>query len=911
MLIDQASSGGVISVGPWGSRSGGDPWSYKPSSGITEITLHEGGNIKSISFKDEDGFVSETFGGHSPDPWDWGNKIQVTIDFPSEYFKSISGTYGVYNDVPDVIISLSFHTNLKTYGPFGTSTASAKPFSIPMTDCVVVGFHGRCGYYLDALGIYVKPVDPDGSISFGKWGGRGGNDTINFTVGSSSWIKQISVHHDDFNIKSLSFKDGNDRVYGKFGGNEFGVEKIIEFDGLSEFLTSISGTYGNHRGLTVITSLSFITNLNTYGPFGKATGTAFSNPIQGGVVVGFHGKSGYYIDSIGFYVKPASSGGVISVGPWGSRSGGDPWSYKPSSGITEITLHEGGNIKSISFKDEDGFISETFGGHSPDAWDWGNKIQVAINFPSEYFKSISGTYGVYNDVPDVIISLSFHTNLKTYGPFGTSTASAKPFSIPMTHSVVVGFHGRSGYYLDALGIYVKPVDRDGSISFGKWGGKGGDDPINFKVGSSSWIKQISVHHDDSNIKSLSFKDGNDRVYGKFGGKNPNDFGVEKIIEFDGVSEFLTSISGTYGNYRGLTVITSLSFITNLNTTYGPFGKATGTAFSNPIQGGVVVGFHGKSGYYIDSIGIYVKPASSGGFISLGPWGSRSGGDPWSYKPSSGITEITLHECGNIKSISFKDEDGFISETFGGHSPDPWDWGNKIQVTIDFPSEYFKSISGTYGVYNDVPDVIISLSFHTNLKTYGPFGTSTASAKPFSIPMKDSVVVGFHGRCGYYLDALGIYVKPVDPDGSISFGKWGGRGGNDTINFTVGSSSWIKQISVHHDDFNIKSLSFKDGNDHVYGKFGGNEFGVEKVIEFDGVSEFLTSISGTYGNYRGLTVITSLSFITNLNTTYGPFGKATGTAFSNPIQGGVVVGFHGKSGYYIDSIGIYVKPGEAE
>ncbi|XP_062076287.1 mannose/glucose-specific lectin-like [Humulus lupulus] len=304
-----------------------------------------------------------------------------------------------------------------------------------------------------------------------------------------------------------------------------------------------------------------------------------------------------------------SLGGAISLGAWGSSSGGDPWRFKPSSGITEITLHEGGNIKSISFKDADGFISGTFGGGSPDASDRGKKIQVTINFPSEYFKSISGTYGVYNDVPDVIISLSFHTNLKTYGPFGTTTASAKAFSIPMTDSVVVGFHGRSGHYLDALGIYVKPVNPDGSISFGKWGGMGGDDPINFTVGSSSWIKQISVHHDDSNIKSLSFKDENGRVYGKFGGKSPNNVGVEKIIEFDGRSEFLTSISGTYGIYRGLTVITSLSFITNLNT-YGPFGKATGTAFSNPIQDGVVVGFHGKSGYYIDSIGIYVKPGKA-------------------------------------------------------------------------------------------------------------------------------------------------------------------------------------------------------------------------------------------------------------------------------------------------------------
>ena len=53
----------------------------------------------------------------------------------------------------------------------------------------------------------------------------------------------------------------------------------------------------------------------------------------------------------------------------------------------------------------------------------------------------------------------------------------------------------------------------------------------------------------------------------------------------------------------------------------------------------------------------------------------------------------------------------------------------------------------------------SLSFITNLTTYGPFGT-TDSGQAFSIPIVDSVVVGFHGRARYYVDALGIYVQPV-------------------------------------------------------------------------------------------------------------------------------------------------------
>ena len=69
------------------------------------------------------------------------------------------------------------------------------------------------------------------------------------------------------------------------------------------------------------------------------------------------------------------------------------------------------------------------------------------------------------------------------------------------------------------------VQPHGSISFGPWGGPGGD-PFSFRVGS--WIREIIVHEGNI-IKSISFKDANGHEYGKFGGNNPNDISNERKV----------------------------------------------------------------------------------------------------------------------------------------------------------------------------------------------------------------------------------------------------------------------------------------------------------------------------------------------------------------------------------------------
>jgi hypothetical protein len=38
---------------------------------------------------------------------------------------------------------------------------------------------------------------------------------------------------------------------------------------------------------------------------------------------------------------------------------------------------------------------------------------------------------------------------------------------------------------------------------------------------------------------------------------------------------------------------------------GPFGIQFGTYFSNPLTGGKIVGFHGHSSWYLDSIRVYL------------------------------------------------------------------------------------------------------------------------------------------------------------------------------------------------------------------------------------------------------------------------------------------------------------------
>jgi hypothetical protein len=78
-------------------------------------------------------------------------------------------------------------------------------------------------------------------------------------------------------------------------------------------------------------------------------------------------------------------------------------------------------------------------------------------------------------------------------------------------------------------------------------------------------------------------------------------------------------------------------------------------------------------------------------------------------------------------------------------------------------EHVTAVEGTIGRFGGVPDLVItSLTFRSSTgRTYGPYGNTAAAGTPFfSLPVADGAgIVGFWGRSGWLLDAIGVYVKP--------------------------------------------------------------------------------------------------------------------------------------------------------
>ncbi|PHT28375.1 hypothetical protein CQW23_32054 [Capsicum baccatum] len=328
-----------ILVEAWGGN-GGDEWSYKLKSPIKEILINHGQIIDSITFRtinNEQNIIdSPRFGGNG------GRRDKVTIEAaPLEYLRGIKGTYGNYGGKM-VIKSLSFVTNGKNiYGPFGNKGGDGIPFSLVMKEGgAIVGFHGRCGSYLDAVGVYLqklttpttpkeqdddqKKVEPNEPLlkldvmktivprSAGPWGGcsgKGWDDGVFSTMKQvqvymntiSSAISGIQIQYEKKLDKTLFWS----QLHGGLGAGNDTIRKII-IDGENEFFIGIEGYYSpvdNNGGHDTIRQIAFYTNKGKYGPYGTEIGTYFSSSAARGKIVGFHGKSGVYLNAIGVHME--------------------------------------------------------------------------------------------------------------------------------------------------------------------------------------------------------------------------------------------------------------------------------------------------------------------------------------------------------------------------------------------------------------------------------------------------------------------------------------------------------------------------------------------------------------------------------------------------------------------------------
>ncbi|XP_044474537.1 jacalin-related lectin 3-like isoform X1 [Mangifera indica] len=575
----------------------------------------------------------------------------------------------------------------------------------------------------------------------------------------------------------------------------------------------------------------------------------------------------------------------LAVAPWGGQNG-VCWDDGVYTTVRQLVIAHGTGIESIQIEyDKKGspVWSKKHGGNT------GSKLdKVKLDYPDEFLTSVHGYYGTINDWGTVYVrSLTFQSNRKTYGPFGIEQGTY--FSLPMTGGKIVGFHGRSSWYLDAIGIYLKPL---------------------LKRNSSK-----TIVHSQSYLPNGSEKVGYSLVQGSVGESYDIVLAVKQ--------------KDSYGTNHQPTILSQQSSSTSQDSSSDDDNKTK----------------HSKK-RSMDKLPIKVD-----GILSYGPWGG-SGGSTFDDGTFSGIRQINISRNVGIVSIRVcYDHDG--QAVWGSKHGGTGGFRND-RVIFDYPYEILTHMTGTYGPLMYMgPNVVKSLTFHTTKGKHGPFGEEQGLS--FTHKVNEGKIIGFHGKEGLFLDAIGVHVTegqitpqshPVsnaihqsigriaeidNPQWSNKLlvakqgqteevayavikepspfgpGPWGGDGGRP---WDDGVFSGIKQIFVTRAEA-IQSIQIeydRNGQSLWSIKHGGSGGAFTHRIKLEYPHEVLNCLSGYYGPVstdNKSKVIKSLTFYTSRGK-YGPFGEEVGTYFTSTTTQGKVVGFHGRSSYYLDAIGVHVQ-----
>nr|XP_009413935.2 PREDICTED: protein GOS9-like [Musa acuminata subsp. malaccensis] len=139
--------------------------------------------------------------------------------------------------------------------------------------------------------------------------------------------------------------------------------------------------------------------------------------------------------------------GEIKVGAWGG-DGGSAWDMAAAYRITNIKFRAGDAIDGIviTFTRYGQTETKSFGGT-------GGKLYEIPLQEDEYLVGVEGSVDTMWGIT-LVRNLTLRTNKKSYGPFGTS--GGKPFSVPVASGKIIGFFGRAGAMIDAIGVYLAP-----------------------------------------------------------------------------------------------------------------------------------------------------------------------------------------------------------------------------------------------------------------------------------------------------------------------------------------------------------------------------------------------------------------------------------------------------------------------
>jgi hypothetical protein len=215
-------------------------------------------------------------------------------------------------------------------------------------------------------------------------------------------------------------------------------------------------------------------------------------------------------------------------------------------------------------------------------------------------------------------------------------------------------------------------------------------------------------------------------------------------------EYITGISGRYGDY-----LDSLSIITNKRTSPAFGGRGGNRDFKIDVpQNNQAVGFAGRSGTYLDAIGLTYLPIFMRQIEQTTSFGG-GGGTVFSDREipmGARISEVRVRFGSYIDSIQavYTLSDGSILE--GNRRGGSGGRSESFRLGSD---EYIIGLSGRYG------QLIDSLRIHTNRRASQLFGGSGGNRDyKIEVPAGNRGV-GFSGRAGEYLDSIGLNFAPLE------------------------------------------------------------------------------------------------------------------------------------------------------
>ena len=290
-----------------------------------------------------------------------------------------------------------------------------------------------------------------------------------------------------------------------------------------------------------------------------------------------------------------------------------------------------------------------------------------------------------------------------------------------------------------------------SAEFGGNGGKTWDDGVLTHSPPIVGVRSITIRHGnqvDSLQVTYLLADGSTYTAPKHGGPGGSQSSFTLAED-----EMIIRVEGKTNN----TLVDQLTFVTRNSSgdvkEHGPYGKTGQTAFA--VEG-YVVGFFGRAGHLLDAIGVYYLPPVKRS-DQFGGNGGKTFADPieTNIPPIVGIRELRLRHGNQVDSI------GADYELLGGGTYEGADHGGGGGK----PSP----------VHLDKGEVIVKMSGKTNNKlvdqltftgrkedgstaTYGPFGKT--GQIEFQV---DGRIVGFFGRSGNLLDAIGVFYVPEATD----------------------------------------------------------------------------------------------------------------------------------------------------